>query len=57
MAFNIIGAMLGGLLEYNSMYFGFSSLYLFAAVMYAAAFVSARGGAKLHLPTQALGSG
>ena len=26
--------MLGGLLEYNSMYFGFANLYLFAMALY-----------------------
>jgi hypothetical protein len=31
--------MLGGFLEYNSMFFGFRSLYLFALVMYALAFL------------------
>ena len=31
---NILGAMLGGFLEYNSMYFGFSSLYLLAGFLY-----------------------
>jgi hypothetical protein len=31
---NLLGAMLGGFLEYNSMYFGFRSLYLFAFLMY-----------------------
>jgi spermidine synthase len=35
---NLLGAMLGGLLEYNSMYFGFRSLYLLALVLYAGAF-------------------
>src|SRR5258707_1237819 len=30
MAYNLMGAMLGGALEYNSMQFGFSSLYLIA---------------------------
>lgn len=37
---NILGAMLGGFLEYNSMYFGFRSLYLFAFFMYVLAFIS-----------------
>lgn len=36
---NILGAMVGGFLEYNSMYFGFSSLYIFAGVIYLSAFV------------------
>lgn len=37
---NIIGAMLGGFLEYNSMYFGFRSLYIIAMVMYACAWLA-----------------
>jgi hypothetical protein len=35
---NLLGAMLGGFLEYNSMYFGFRSLYILALGMYALAF-------------------
>ena len=38
---NLLGAMLGGFLEYNSMYFGFRSLYLFAALLYFVAFLGA----------------
>jgi SAM-dependent methyltransferase len=37
---NLLGAMLGGLLEYNSMYFGFRSLYVFALVLYGLALLS-----------------
>ena len=40
MAFNIMGAMCGGLLEYNSMYLGFRPLYLIALGCYALALVS-----------------
>ncbi len=40
MAMNLIGAMFGGLLEYNSMYFGFQFLYWVAMVLYAAALAS-----------------
>ncbi|MDH3457610.1 MAG: hypothetical protein OER90_12300 [Gemmatimonadota bacterium] len=36
---NLLGAMLGGFLEYNSMYFGFRSLYVLAIAMYLLAFV------------------
>jgi hypothetical protein len=39
MALNLLGAMAGGLLEYNSMYFGFRFLYLLAAACYALAFL------------------
>jgi len=39
---NLLGAMLGGVLEYNAMYFGFRSLYIFALVAYLLAFVTSR---------------
>ena len=39
-AMNLLGAICGGLLEYNSMYFGFRFLYLVAIVCYLLAFVS-----------------
>lgn len=40
MATNLLGAICGGLLEYNSMYFGFRWLYLAATVCYLLAFLS-----------------
>jgi hypothetical protein len=40
MSMNLMGAMCGGILEYNSMYFGFRFLYLMAIGLYAAALVS-----------------
>ena len=40
MATNLLGAILGGLLEYNSMYFGFRSLYVIAMGCYLFAFIS-----------------
>jgi hypothetical protein len=40
MASNLVGAMCGGLLEYNSMYFGFQFLYWIAGGLYLAALVS-----------------
>ena len=36
---NILGAMLGGFLEYNSMYIGFSNLYVLAGVIYFSAYI------------------
>jgi hypothetical protein len=39
MSANLFGAMCGGLLEYNSMYFGFQFLYLMAAGLYFLAFI------------------
>lgn len=40
MAYNLMGAMLGGALEYNSMRFGFSSLYLIALGLYGLAWIT-----------------
>jgi hypothetical protein len=39
-AMNLLGAICGGLLEYNSMYFGFRFLYLIAIGCYLLAFAS-----------------
>jgi hypothetical protein len=41
MGVNLLGAMLGGLLEYNSMYFGFQFLYLIAGGCYLLAMLTA----------------
>jgi len=40
LAMNLLGAMCGGLLEYNSMYFGFQFLYWLAIGLYGAALIS-----------------
>jgi hypothetical protein len=40
MAANLIGVILGGILEYNSMYFGFRTLYLIAMVLYLVAYLT-----------------
>jgi hypothetical protein len=40
MAMNLLGAVCGSLLEYNSMYFGFQFLYLIAMGCYLLAFIS-----------------
>ncbi len=48
MSANLFGAMGGGLLEYNSMYFGFQFLYLMAAGLYLLAFVGEFLGTKLN---------
>jgi spermidine synthase len=45
-AMNLLGAICGGLLEYNSMYFGFGFLYLIAMGCYLLAFVSELAFAK-----------
>jgi len=34
LAYNLMGALFGGLMEYNSMYFGFAFLYLLAIGFY-----------------------
>jgi spermidine synthase len=39
LAYNLMGALFGGLMEYNSMYFGFAFLYLLAIGFYFLAFV------------------
>lgn len=39
MSANILGAMLGGFLEYNSMYWGYTSLYPLGLTLYGLAFV------------------
>tara|TARA_Y100001958_G_C20927726_1_gene339350 strand:- start:62 stop:529 length:468 start_codon:yes stop_codon:yes gene_type:complete len=37
---NILGAIVGGLLEYNSMFFGFKFLYILAIIFYFLAYVT-----------------
>ncbi len=57
MAANLIGAMAGGLLEYNSMYFGFQWLYWLALGVYGTAMVFSWFGcrpAALEQHTQAI---
>jgi spermidine synthase len=56
MAINLLGAMFGGLLEYNSMYLGFRALYLLAMVLYSLAFawelVTLRVGKTANMQAQ-----
>jgi spermidine synthase len=52
MAMNLMGAILGGLLEYNSLYFGFRFLYLIAAGVYLAALLSQT--LALRVPSRSL---
>jgi spermidine synthase len=42
LAYNLMGALFGGLMEYNSMYFGFSFLYLLAMGFYFLAWMLSR---------------
>jgi hypothetical protein len=39
-AFNLFGAMCGGVIEYTSMIFGISAMGILAAILYTLAFVS-----------------
>jgi hypothetical protein len=41
-AYNLMGALFGGVMEYNSMYFGFAFLYLLAFGFYALAWIFSR---------------
>ena len=43
-AYNLMGALFGGVMEYNSMYFGFAFLYLLALGFYALALAFSWGG-------------
>jgi len=45
LAYNLIGALFGGLMEYNSMYFGFAFLYLLAISFYILAWTFAQASA------------
>src|SRR5271169_2692670 len=50
MAMNLVGAMVGGLLEYNSMYLGFQALYILAMICYVLAFTADWVLVRRHLP-------
>ena len=45
-----MGALFGGVMEYNSMYFGFAFLYLLALGFYVLAFVFSRKSASFARP-------
>jgi spermidine synthase len=47
LAWNLLGAIVGGVLEYSSMAFGIKALYLIAAMLYALAWFAAKRG-TLH---------
>ena len=54
LAVNLLGAMVGGMLEYNSMYFGFRFLYVLAILLYGAALVmgfAGRRGTEVRQPS------
>lgn len=46
-AYNLMGALFGGVMEYNSMYFGFAFLYLLAFGFYALAWAFSRKSGSL----------
>jgi hypothetical protein len=50
LAFNVMGAVCGGVLEYSSMVFGIKALYLVAALAYTGAWLSARRYAAGRVP-------
>jgi spermidine synthase len=60
MSANLFGAMCGGLLEYNSMYFGFRFLYVIAAGLYLLAFgwefVASKWQRAGMVPAKAIGT-
>ncbi len=52
---NLLGAMAGGVLEYNSMYFGFQSLYWLAAALYGGGLLLFLAGARRARPSPRVG--
>lgn len=44
LAANLLGAMFGGFLEYNSMYFGYNALYILAIIIYLLAYLTSKRG-------------
>ena len=46
LAYNLIGALFGGVMEYNSMYFGFAFLYLLALGFYFLAWAFSQSAAN-----------
>jgi drug/metabolite transporter (DMT)-like permease len=51
-AYNLIGALFGGVMEYNSMYFGFAFLYLLAMGFYFLAFAFSFKSSSLLQPAE-----
>ena len=51
-AYNLMGALFGGVMEYNSMYFGFAFLYLLAAGFYFLAFAFSLKPGSLLQPAE-----
>jgi SAM-dependent methyltransferase len=51
-AYNLMGALFGGVMEYNSMYFGFAFLYLLALGFYSLAWVFSLKSSPLLQPAE-----
>ena len=51
-AYNLMGALFGGVMEYNSMYFGFAFLYLLALGFYSLAWVFSLKSSLLLQPAE-----
>jgi hypothetical protein len=54
---NLFGAMLGGFLEYNSMYWGYSSLYPLGMALYAGAFACLLLARRSEIPARSANAG
>ena len=52
LAANLLGAIVGGVLEYSSLVIGFKGLYVVAAAAYLAAFVTSRWSFSLLPPIE-----
>ncbi|MBR0754587.1 hypothetical protein JQ604_20575 [Bradyrhizobium jicamae] len=57
LAYNLMGALFGGLMEYNSMYFGFAFLYLLAMGFYALAWLFSVAPAAAWTRRRLIGQG
>ncbi len=57
LAYNLMGALFGGLMEYNSMYFGFAFLYLLAMAFYGLAWLFSIRIRGRHAPDRRGGAG
>jgi hypothetical protein len=51
-AYNLMGALFGGVMEYNSMYFGFAFLYLLALGFYVLAWAFSWKSAPVFQPAE-----
>jgi len=56
LAYNLLGAIIGGVLEYSTMALGIKAMYVLAVVIYACAQMSARGDSRRWLPFGTMGT-